>query len=134
MTPDQQLLVKESKFTYSKCISLPQILIRGGNLHWHKRLPNTTYTLETATIEIYNFGNIDIVVDQMELKVDTDRKLFNINRMVPARTVESVVVYPEMEGYNGGTHIVSVALLDEKNRILYESSRQEMGPLEPAPP
>jgi len=38
-----------------------------------------------------------------------------------------------MEGYDGGTHIVYVALLDENGEILYESDGHEIGPLEPVP-
>ena len=38
-----------------------------------------------------------------------------------------------MEGYDGGTHIVYVALLTENGGILYENDGEEIGPLEPIP-
>jgi hypothetical protein len=53
--------------------------------------------------------------------------------VIPGRTRESLAVQPMMEGYDGGTHIVHVVLLDENGEILYESDGHEIGPLEPIP-
>ena len=129
----QQILPEESEFTYSISISTPRIQISGGNLHWHKKLPNNTYTLEDAAIEIYNFGDFDILVAQLEMRVDKNSRLFNIDMVIPGRTRESLTVQPMMEGYDGGTHIVYVVLLDENGEIIYESDGHEIGPLEPIP-
>ncbi len=123
----------EPEFTYSIGVSAPPIQISGGNLHWHKKLPDTTYTLEDAAIEIHNFGDSDITVAQLEIKVDENSKLFDIDITVPPRTKENVVVHPSMEGYDGGIHTVYVSLLDKNGRILYQNNGQEMGPLEPVP-
>jgi len=133
ITSGEQVIPEESEFTYSISTSAPPIQISGGNLHWHKRLPNNTYTLEDVAIEIYNFGDFDILVAQLEMRVDENSRLFNVDMVIPARVRESLVVQPMMEGYDGGTHIVYAALLDENGEILYESDGHEIGPLEPVP-
>jgi len=122
---------QEPEFTYSIGVSAPSIRISGGNLHWHKKLPNTTYTLEDTAIEIHNFGDSDITVAQLEITVDENSKLFDIDVTVPPKTKENVVVHPSMEGYGGGIHTVYVSLLDKNGRILYQNKGEEMGPLEP---
>jgi len=127
----EQLIPEESKFTYSMSISEPAIQISGGNLHWHKQLPNNTYTLEDLAIEIYNFGDSDISVTQLEMRVDENNKLFNVDMVIPKKIKESLVIQPMMEGYDDGTHIVYVVLLGENGEILYESDAQEIGPLGP---
>ena len=127
------VIPEESEFTYSTGISLPPIQISGGNFHWHKKLPNTTYILEDAALEIYNFGDFDIPVAQLEIRVDGDSKLFDIGMTIPGGTKENVVVQPMMEGYDGGTHIVYAALLDENGGILYQNNGEEIGPLAPPP-
>jgi len=140
MTATQQAIPEESEFAYSISISAPPIQISGGNLqisggnlHWHKKLPNNTYILEDAAIEIYNFGDFDILVAQLEMRVDKNSRLFNVDMVIPGKTRESLAVQPMMEGYDGGTHIVHVVLLDENGEILYESDGHEIGPLEPIP-
>jgi len=131
--PSARVIPDESEFTYSISISTPPIQISGGNLHWHKKLPNNTYTLEDMAVEIYNFGDFDILVAQLEVKVDENSRLFNVDMVIPEGARESLIVQPMMEGYDGGTHIVYVALLNENGEILYESDGQEIGPLEPIP-
>lgn len=74
---------EEAEFTYSIGVSVPPIQISGGNLHWHRKLPDTTYTLEDAAIELHNFGDADITVAQLEIKVDENSKLFDIDVTVP---------------------------------------------------
>ena len=133
ISPDKLLMPQEAGLTYSISISEPRIQISNGNLHWHKKLPNTTYTLEDVVIEIYNFGDSDIVVSQLELRIDGDSKLFDIDMAVSGRTKENVIVRPMMKNYDGGTHIVSMSLLDEKGRPLYQKNGEEVGPLEPIP-
>lgn len=143
ITPDDQVIPKESdgervmpeesELTYSIGVSVPSIQISGGNLHWHKKFPDTTYTLEDMAIKIYNFGDSDIAVAQLEIRVDGDSKLFDIGMTISGRTKENVVVHPMMEGYDGGIHIVFMSLLDENGRILYEKNGEEIGPLEPVP-
>ena len=135
ITSSEQVIPEESEFayTYSISISAPPIQISGGNLHWHKKLPNNTYTLEDVAIEIYNFGDFGILVAQLEMRVDENSRLFNVDMVIPGRVRESLVVQPMMEGYDGGTHIVYAALLDENGEILYESDGHEIGPLEPMP-
>lgn len=132
-TYSERVIPGESDFAYSISISAPPIQISGGNLHWHKKLPNNTYTLEELAIEIYNFGDFDILVAQLEMKVDKNSQLFNVDMVIPRRARKSLVVQPMMEGYGGSTHIVYVALLDENGETLYESDRYEIGPLEPIP-
>jgi len=140
ITHSEQMIPEESKFadskpefTYSISTSAPPIQISGGNLHWHKKLPNNTYTLEDVAIEIYNFGDFDILVAQLEVRVDENSRLFNVDIVIPGRTRKSLVVQPMMEGYDGGTHIVYVASLGENGEILCESDGHEIGPLEPIP-
>ena len=128
---NKQVTQGEFEFTYSKITSVPSIQISSGNLVWHKKLPSTTYTLEGSEIEIYNFGDVDTFVARLEMKVGENSKVFDINMVVPAGVKRSVVVEPMIEGYDGGTHIVDIALLDENGRILYEADSQEVGPLEP---
>jgi hypothetical protein len=127
----ERVIPEESEFTYSISISVPLIQISGGNLHWHKKLPNNTYTLEDVAIEIYNFGDSDISVAQLEIRVDGNSKLFDIGAAIFGKTKENVIVQPMMEGYDGGIHIIYVALLDENGGILYENNGEEIGPLEP---
>ena len=133
ITSSEQVIPEESELAYSVSISAPSIQISGGNLHWHKQLPNNTYTLENAAIEIYNFGDLDILVTQLEMRVDENSRLFNVDMVIPARARESLIVQPMMEGYDGGTHTTYVTLLDENGELLYESDGHEIGPLEPIP-
>ncbi len=132
-TYSERIIPEESEFTYSISISAPAIQISGGNLHWHKELPSNTYTLEDLAIEIYNFGDFDILVTQLEMRVDENSRLFNVDMVIPKRVKESLAVQPMMEGYDGGIHIVYVVLLNENSEILYESDAQEIGPLESIP-
>jgi len=131
--PSGQVIPGESEFTYSVSTTAPSIQISGGNLHWHKQLPNNTYTLENAAIEIYNFGDLDILVTQLEMRVDETSKLFNVDVVIPAMARESINIQPMIEGYDGNTHTSSVALLGENGEIIYQSSEYEIGPLEPIP-
>lgn len=130
MTARQQAIPEESEFTYSIGTSAPPIEISGGNLHWHKKLPKDTYTLEDVAVEIHNFGDFDITVYQIELMVDRDSKLFNIDVMIPKGTRQNVVVQPMAEGYGGGTHTIYLALLDNNGALLYDTE-QVVGPLYP---
>jgi hypothetical protein len=133
ITSSEPVIPEPAEFTYSVSISAPAIQISGGNLHWHKKLPDESYTLEDMTIEIYNFGNSDILVAQLEVRVDEDTRLFNIDRVIPAGEKESLVVQPMMEGYNGGAHCIYVALLDQNGSLIYQNKGQDIGPLEPVP-
>ena len=127
----ERVIPEEFEFTYSKRISAPTIQISGGNLVWHKKLPSTSYTLEDVAIEAYNFGDFDILVAQLEMRVDENSKLFNIDMIIPAGARSNLVVQPMMEGYHGGSHVVHMTLLDENGSVLYETASQEVGPLEP---
>ena len=127
VTPD------ESEIAYSVSVSAPPVQINGGNLHWHKKLPNNTYILEDLALEIHNFGDFDIRVTQLEVSVDGNSQLLNIDMTIPGKTSKSLVVQPMSEGHNGGTHIVSLTLLDEDGNVLCESGGYEVGPLEPVP-
>ena len=89
-------------------------------------MPDNTYTLEDLAIEITNFGDFDILVAQLEVKVDENSRLFDINTVVSGGARESMVVQPMMKGYDGGTHIVSLASLDENGEILCESDGYEI--------
>ena len=126
----QQAMPEESEFAYSISTSAPPIQISGGNLHWHKKLPNDTYTLEDVVVEIHNFGSLDIMVSQIELMIDRDSKLFNIDVMISKGTRRNVVVHPMTEGYDGGTHTIYLALLDNNGTLLYDTE-QVVGPLHP---
>ena len=131
--PSGQVIPEEAEFTYSVSTTAAPIQISGGNLHWHKQLPDNTYTLENAALEIYNFGDFDILVTQLEMRVDETSKLFNVDVVIPAMTRESINIQPMIEDYDGNTHTSSVALLGENGEIIYQSSEYEIGPLEPIP-
>jgi len=132
-TSSEPVKPEPAKFTYSVSISAPPIQISGGNLHWHKKLPDDSYTLEDMTIEIYNFGDSDILVARLEVRVDEDTRSFNIDRVIPAGERENLVVQPMMEGYDGGAHRIYIALLDQNGRLIYQDKGQDVGPLEPIP-
>jgi len=137
ISPDKRVMPLavpgETGLTYSISTSAPLIQISGGNLHWHKKMPNIKYTLEDVVVEIYNFGDSDIMVSQLEIKVDGNSKLFDTDMVVSGKTRKNVAVRPMMENYDGGTHIVRISLLDEKGRPLYQRNEEEVGPLEPLP-
>jgi len=133
ITSGKQVVPEKFEFTYSKRISAPTIQISGGNLVWHRKLPSTSFTLEDVAIEAYNFGDFDISVAQLEMRVDENSRLFNIDMVIPAGARSNLVVQPMMEGYHGGSHVVRVALLGESGEVLYETNSQEVGPLEPIP-
>jgi hypothetical protein len=133
-TPSSEPVIPEpSEFTYSVSISAAPIQISSGNLHWHKELPNESYTLEDMALEIYNLGDLDILVAQLEIRVDDDTRLFNIDRVIPGGERENIVLQPIMEGYDGGAHRVYVALLDHNGGVLYRNKGEDIGPLEPIP-
>jgi uncharacterized protein YcfL len=132
-TPTERVIPEPSGLTYSISISTPPIQISGGNLHWHKELPGDNYTLEDLTIEIYNFGNFDIRLAQLEVTVDEDTKLLNINSVIHRGERKSLVFQPMMADYDGGTHRVYISLLDENGGILYQNKGESIGPLEPTP-
>ena len=133
ITSSETVIPEPSKFTYDISISAPPIQISGGNLHWHKKLPSDSYTLEDIAIEIYNFGDFDILVAQLEIRVDEDTRLLNIDKVIPGGERKSLVVQPMMEGYDGGAHRVYVALLDQNGGVLYQNNGEDVGPLEPVP-
>ncbi len=133
ITYSERTIPEEPEFAYSVSISAPPIQVSGGNLHWHKKLPNNTYTLEDLAIEIHNAGDLDIFVAQLEMRVDENSRFFDVDMAIPGQARKSVVVQPMMEGYDGGSHTVFVVLLDENGEILHESDRHEVGPLEPIP-
>jgi len=132
-TASEQAIPKPSELTYNTSISAPPIQISSGNLHWHKKLPNDSYTLEDMAIEIYNFGDYDISVAQLEITVDDDTRLFTVDRVIHGGERSNLVFQPMMEGYDGGAHRVHVALLDENGGVLYQNNGENMGPLEPIP-
>ena len=127
----EQVKPEPAGLTYGISISAPPIQISSGNLHWHKKLPSDSYSLEDMTIEIYNFGDFDIPVTRLEITVDEDTRLFDINSVIHGGERKSLVFQPMMEGYTGGTHQVYMALLDENDGILYENKGETIGPLEP---
>jgi hypothetical protein len=129
----EPVMPEPSKFTYDISISAPPIQISGGNLHWHKKLPNDSYTLEDIAIEICNFGDFDLSVVQLEITVDDDTRVFNIDMVIPGGERRNLVVKPMMEGYDGGAHRVYVALLDQNGGILCQNNGENIGPLEPVP-
>jgi len=129
----EPVIPEPSKFTYDISISAPPIQISGGNLHWHKKLPNDSYTLEDIAIEICNFGDFDILVAQLEITVDDNTRLLNIDRVIPAGERKNLAVQPMMEGYDGGAHRVYVALLDQNGGVLCQNNGEDVGPLEPVP-
>jgi hypothetical protein len=130
-TSSEPVIPEPSAFTYGVSVSAAPIQISSGNLHWHKELPNDSYTLEDMALEIYNFGDFDILVAQLEIRVDEDTRLFNIDRVIPGGERENIVLQPMMEGYNGGTHRVYVALLNHNGGVLYQNKGEDIGPLEP---
>jgi hypothetical protein len=132
-TSSEPVIPEPAEFTYSVSISAAPIQISSGNLHWHKELPNESYTLEDMALEIYNLGDFDILVAQVEIRVDEDTRLFNINRVIPGAERENIVLQPMMEGYDGGAHRFYVALLGQNGGVLYQNKGEDIGPLEPIP-
>jgi hypothetical protein len=121
------------ELNYSISISAAPIQISSGNLHWHRELPNESYTLENVTLEIYNLGDFDIAVAQLEIMVDEDTQLFNIDRVIAGEDRQSLTLQPMMEGYDGGVHCVYMSLLDANGGVLYRNQGEDIGPLEPEP-
>jgi len=112
-----------SELDYAIKVSALPMQISGGNLQWHRKSPDTTYTLEVAAIEIYNFGETDIMVSQLWIWVDMDSKLFMVHAEMLAGEKRTIIVEPMMTGYDGGEHYVSVRLLDTNKNVLDESNR-----------
>lgn len=132
-TPNETVIPETLEFTYSVSVSAVPIQISGGNLHWHKELPNDSYTLEDMALEIHNLGDFDIPVAQLEIRVDGDTSVFDIDRVIAGGARESIALQPMMEGYDGGVHRVYVALLDDNGGVLYQNKGEDIGPLEPEP-
>jgi hypothetical protein len=132
-TSAEPVMPEPLEFTYSVSVSAVPIQISSGNLHWHKELPNDSYTLEDMALEIYNFGDFDIPVAQLEITVDEDVSLFNIDQIIAGGAKENIALQPMMEGYDGGIHRVYVALLDNNGGVLYRNEGEDIGPLEPEP-
>ena len=132
-TSDEPVILEPPEFTYSVSISAVPIQISSGNLHWHRELPNDSYTLEDIALEIYNLGDFDIPVAQLEIRVDEDISLFDIDRVITGGARESIALQPMMEGYDGGVHRVYMTLLDNNGEVLYQNEGEDIGPLEPEP-
>jgi hypothetical protein len=132
-TSNEILTPEPPEFTYSVSVSAAPIQISSGNLHWHRELPSDSYTLEDTALEIYNLGDFDIAVAQLEITVDEDARLFDINLVIVGGARESISLQPMMEGYNGGVHRVYMSLLDDNGGVLYRNQGEDIGPLEPEP-
>ncbi len=132
-TSNEPFIPEPPEFTYSISVSAAPIQISSGNLHWHRELPNESYTLEDMALEIYNLGDFDIAVAQLEIMVDDDTRLFNIDRIIAGGARESIALQPMMEGYDGGIHRVYMSLLDDNGGVLYRNQGEDIGPLEPEP-
>jgi len=130
MVKDDWVIAEQTGFTFFVSTSEPMVRISGGNLHWHKKLPDETYVLEDLAIEVQNTGDADGTWVQMELVVDGDRQLFDVGSVIPAGARQTVVVRPMMAGYDGGTHNIYIALLGADGLVL-ASNEQVVGPLAP---
>jgi hypothetical protein len=128
-----QPVAQPPELTYSVSVSALPIQISSGNLHWHRELPDDSYTLEDVALEIHNLGDSDVPVAQLEIRVDDDTGLFNIDQVIAGGTSESIVLQPMMAGFDGGVHRVYLSLLDDKGRVLYQNEGEDIGPLEPVP-
>jgi hypothetical protein len=132
-TPSQPVIPEPPELSYSVSVSAVPIQISSGNLHWHRELPNDSYTLEDMAMEIHNLGDFDVSVAQLEIRIDDDSRLFNIDRVIASGAREIIALQPMMEGYDGGVHCVYISLLDGNGGILYQNGGQDIGPLEPEP-
>jgi len=132
-TSNELLAPEPPEFTYSVSVSAAPIQISSGNLHWHRELPKDSYTLENTALEIYNLGDFDIAVAQLEITVDEDARLFDIDLVIVGGARESIALQPMMEGYDGGVHRVYMSLLDDNGGVLYRNQGEDIGPLEPEP-
>jgi hypothetical protein len=130
-TPSQPAVPEPPELSYSVTVSAVPIQISSGNLHWHRELPDDSYTLEDVALEIHNFGDFDVPVAQLEIRVDDDASLFNIDLVVAGGTKESIALQPMMAGFDGGIHRVYLSLLDDKGGVLYQDEGEDIGPLEP---
>ncbi len=84
-------------------------------------------------MEIYNLGDFEIAVAQLEITVDEDTRLFDIDLVIVGGARESIALQPMMEGYDGGVHRVYISLLDDNGGVLYRNQGEDIGPLEPEP-
>jgi hypothetical protein len=132
-TAGQPATTEPPELSYSVTVSAVPIQISSGNLHWHRELPNDSYTLEDMALEIHNFGDSDIAVAQLEIRVDDATGLFSIDRVLAGGTKESIALQPMLAGFDGGVHRIYLSLLDDKGRVLYQDEGQDIGPLEPVP-
>lgn len=132
-TSNEPVILEPPELTYSVSTSAVPIQISSGSLHWHRELPNESYTLEEMAVEINNLGNFDISVAQLEIIVDEDARLFNINRVIAGGASDSITLQPMMAGYDGGVHLVYMYLLDDNGGVLYQNEGEDIGPLEPVP-
>jgi len=130
-TSNEPVILEPPEFTYSVSTSAVPIQISSGNLHWHRALPNESYTLEDMAVEIHNLGDFDISIAQLEIMVDEDASLFNINLVIAGGTRENIALKPMMAGYDGGVHRFLVSLLDDNGGVLYQNEGEDIGPLEP---
>jgi hypothetical protein len=132
-TSNEPVILEPSEFTYSVSTSAVPIQISSGNLHWHRELPNESYTLEDMAVEIHNLGDFDISVAQLEIMVDEDARLFTINQVIAGGARENITLQPMMAGYDGGVHRVHLSLLGDNGGVLYQNEGEDIGPLEPEP-
>jgi hypothetical protein len=130
-TPGQPAITEPPELSYSVSVSAVPIQISSGNLHWHRELPDDSYTLEDVALEIHNLGDFDIPVAQLKIRVDDDTGLFSVDLVVAGGTKESIALQPMMKGYDGGIHRVYLSLLDDEGKVLYQNEGQDIGPLEP---
>jgi hypothetical protein len=121
------------ELTYSISVSAAPIQISSGNLHWHRELPDESYTLENVALEIHNLGDFDIAVAQLEITVDDETRLLDIDQVIAGGARESLDLQPMMGGFDGGVHRVYMSLLDDNGRVLYRNQGEDIGPLEPEP-
>jgi hypothetical protein len=132
-TAGQPVTPEPPELSYSVTVSAVPIQISSGNLHWHRELPDDSYTLEDMALEIHNLGDSDIAVARLEIRVDDDTGLFSIDRVLAGGSKESIALQPMMAGFDGGVHRIYLSLLDDKGGVLYQNEGQDIGPLEPVP-
>ncbi len=100
-------------------VSKPPLIIMGGNLSWHKRLPGTTWALEAIAVEVKNLGDIDVYAATLEVSIGDQTEIIPIQFNIAAHASSPLVVEPTLKGFEAGEHNVYIAFLDFDGNVIF---------------
>lgn len=113
----------------STIISQPLVLITGGNLDWHKRLPETTFALEIIALEVKNFTDSDVFLNRLKIRVDEGQtEIIPIDFLISAQSSREITVRPSLKGFEGGCHRIYLAFLNPNGQVICFRN-EKVGPL-----